>query len=131
PIIELGKNFGRGLLTVGSVSLILFATLYPMEPPVEPQPLCLLCGRILPLDVFLNITLFFPLGLALASIGQPLSRGLIYAFLLSATVESLQVSVTPGRDPNLVDVVSNTLGALLGGRILTLLRGGAQRRRAR
>ncbi|MCH7869659.1 MAG: VanZ family protein [Myxococcales bacterium] len=66
-------------------------------------------------DIASNILLFMPLGFILAWKKQTRSIGIALAigFGLSLSVESLQ-SLIPGRDSSLIDVASNSLGALAG-----------------
>ena len=76
--------------------------------------LCLPCGADGVADLLLNLVLFVPLGLALASAGLDLRRSLVSAFLVTMTVEVLQATVIIGRDASFADIASNTLGGGLG-----------------
>jgi hypothetical protein len=65
-------------------------------------------------DVAQNILLFAPLGIILAQMRRvSLLHAVIVGFLLSASVEFAQLSIT-GRTSNYVDVMTNTTGALAG-----------------
>lgn len=68
------------------------------------------------LDVVLNVLLYVPLGAAVwrASSGKPLRNVLVLALLLTTTTEWSQL-YSHSRIPSLTDVVSNALGAWLGG----------------
>ena len=94
---------------------IAVATLRPVSVPYPPTPWsCIVCGSLGGVDVTLNVLLFVPLGAALALAGAGRARAVIMGLLVTLTVETLQVTVIPGRDPALGDVVMNTLGTLLG-----------------
>lgn len=79
------------------------------------------------LDFPENIVLFMPLGLGLAlamgegfgSVRRRLGLIAVIGFLLSLSVESLQIFI-PKRIPNVSDIVSNSLGALAGAGLLQL-----------
>jgi glycopeptide antibiotics resistance protein len=63
-----------------------------------------------------NVLLFVPLTMLGATL-LPRWRWwhwLLAGFWLTIAVESWQLAFLPGRSPQLVDVVANTLGALLG-----------------
>ena len=70
-------------------------------------------------DAILNVILFAPLGLALGATRAESHRLILGAALFSAAIEAAQGPI-PGRDPSVVDVVTNTIGAALG---LALWRG--------
>jgi len=73
------------------------------------------------LDIVLNTLLFVPLGVLLAQRPRPRASELWLtrlavgagAFAFSFTMEYLQ-QLLPSRDPSLVDVLTNTAGAVLG-----------------
>ncbi len=64
-----------------------------------------------PTDVVNNILLYLPLGIALG--GSSLLRAFVYGFSLSTLAELLQIGYVD-RIPSPYDIVSNTLGAVLG-----------------
>jgi len=64
-------------------------------------------------ELIQNILLFIPLGLSLTLAGVRPWRGVTIGALLSFTVEFLQQWI-PGRDPNIGDIVTNTIGTALG-----------------
>ena len=101
-------------LLIASVAAILAATLYPIAgAESESFVACIVCGERGIADVLVNIILFLPFGAALAAGGVAVRRCGLAAALLSASVEFAQLWI-PGRDPSLGDVVSNTVGAVLG-----------------
>jgi type IV secretory pathway VirB2 component (pilin) len=106
--------FGRAV-TIVSVAAILFATLSP-EPGQQPldSPLCLVCGVRGGVDAILNVLLFVPLGVGLALSGFRWNRTLMIGCGLSIIVETAQYFFVPGRDASLGDVLTNTLGGLVG-----------------
>src|SRR5437868_5297833 len=64
-------------------------------------------------DFLRNVLLFVPLGMALRR-RRGLLRTVVLACLVSGTVELLQFALVRGRDASVLDVLSNTVGALLG-----------------
>jgi hypothetical protein len=78
-----------------------------------------------------NVTLFVPLGAALAAFWY--RRGplvpLAVAIAVSVTVETFQWAVPSGRIANSADVLANTVGALIG--VLLAVLAGVSGRRAR
>ncbi|HSJ76822.1 MAG TPA: VanZ family protein [Gemmatimonadales bacterium] len=75
---------------------------------------CLICGDHGGQDVINNVLLFIPFALGLRLAGLPLRAVVVTGGLVSLSVELLQWSVVPGRDASLSDVVTNTLGSLVG-----------------
>ncbi len=125
-------NLGGGVASLAvrwGVFLILVATLFPYQFMLSEGISRL--GRGFPLshfgvgwglrDAFANLLLFLPLGFGLA--GRAAMRNirwqvaipsiLAVSSALSLAIELLQVFL-PLRDPALIDVVINTLGAFLG-----------------
>ncbi len=103
---------GLGALAVAALTL----TPAPDETAkAAATPLyCLVCGDRGGVDVFLNLLLFMPLGAGLRLARRSWREVLAVSALLSLSVELLQLSVLPGRDPSLSDLVSNTAGGGLG-----------------
>jgi VanZ like family len=125
PVGErVGKSpelLGRCLL-VGSVVLVLVATLWPAEsesPATWEQVFCPFCGRAALADALANVVLFLPVGVALALTGWARRGALLFAGGLSLVVELAQFQI-PGRDPGLGDVLTNIVGAGLGGALVRL-----------
>jgi VanZ family protein len=105
---------------------IVYASLEPFSPwmlppadapfwPFAPWPL-----RFARSDVFINVLAYVPFGVFIALLPRratPRARAaLAFAagLTLAFAVETLQMFVPP-RDASLVDLASNTLGAILGG----------------
>ena len=101
-----------GLLFIGGVTLI---PIPRQSAAAATTPLwCLVCGEYGGVDVLNNVLLFLPLGLGLSLTGWRPSRVVMLGSLLSLAVELLQLTVIPGRDASLSDVLTNTLGTWLG-----------------
>jgi VanZ like family len=116
-------------LLISALAGILFLTLYPFEFVAHAKGLGhaspLLLGSGLkyagPWDVFLNILLFVPFGFALASklrnrrksSGVALLYTCLAGTLLSYSIEFVQI-YTPARDSGWEDVVTNSIGTLVG-----------------
>lgn len=71
-------------------------------------------------DILINITGLVPFGFLLASywssvrpIRRPLLTTVIVGFLLSVAIECTQ-SLLPTRDSDMIDIITNTLGTLIG-----------------
>jgi hypothetical protein len=99
------------------MAAIALATLTPRPDQAADAaltpPWCLVCGDLGLVDVLLNVALFTPFGAALAWSGRSFRRVAALALALSFAVELLQI-VLPGRDPSASDLLTNTLGGLLG-----------------
>lgn len=106
------------LLLVASVVLIVTVTTMPWSgfmghshwARVEWVPFS---QRVRPLDFLLNILLFVPFGVSATNAGHRVLRVVLAAMFLSIGVEVFQV-YTHGRLPATIDVLGNTVGALLG-----------------
>jgi hypothetical protein len=113
---------------------ILFLTLYPFafvsHPKLPPNMSPFLLGNAGksggPQDVVLNILLFIPFGFALGAklkrrkrAWQALAFSWLVGALVSYTIEFLQLYI-PLRDSGWEDVVTNSIGSLVGG-VLALL----------
>ena len=128
----MGSAFGfrvsgpfRGALLVGSVAIIIIATLLPfggMPPERIPPSWCLRCGTLWLTDAIANIALFVPLGFALAMRRHRVCRVAVVSLCFSLLIELLQsVGLPPGRSPALADLVTNTLGGALGAALFLVL----------
>jgi VanZ like family len=82
--------------------------------PADHFELCITCGTYWASDFGLNVLLFIPLGFGLRLSGM--RRATAWGIALAATcgIEALQYHVIPGRESDLSDIVSNSLGAALG-----------------
>ena len=74
---------------------------------------CLLCGDTGLSDFIANVILFVPVAVALCFWGASGRRIIGGLFLLSLAIELAQLRI-PGRESTLSDVISNTLGAVVG-----------------
>lgn len=108
----------RGAALVGSVALIIAATLLPfggMAAEQIPPAWCVRCGSLWLTDVISNVAMFVPFGVALGLRRWTLWRVVVASLLFTVGVEALQsVGLPPGRSPALADVMSNTVGGVLG-----------------
>lgn len=119
------------LRCLGPVVLILFATTWPLSrfqdhahwSQVEWVPFS---HYRRPFDVFANIALFVPFGVAFAWRGEAAraGRAAAMAFLISLAVETGQV-FTHNRAAAVIDLMTNTAGAWLGARLTARTRSGA------
>ena len=102
-------------IIVGTVVLaILAATLVPAGTGLlRPFSFCLTCDFRWLADAVLNVGLFLPFGTAAAWHAKSFWKVAVAGALLSTAIELLQL-VVPGRDPELRDILSNTMGAVLG-----------------
>ncbi|HEX5575100.1 MAG TPA: VanZ family protein [Gemmatimonadales bacterium] len=111
------RRWGQLLACAGLV-VILTATLVPLPSQikaVETTKLwCLVCGEYGGVDVVNNILLFIPLALGLRLVGFPARTVVIVGAALSLGIELLQLTVIPGRDASLSDLLTNTLGSWVG-----------------
>jgi VanZ family protein len=102
-------------LTLVAIIAIGAATLTPQPPPEFPfEHLCLVCGDLGGVDSVLNVLLFIPLGVGLALAGVRPWRAMLAGAALSIAIELSQLTIVPGRDAAVGDVMTNTLGTLLG-----------------
>ena len=100
------------LATFGIAALTLTTGRSTGTPRIDPW--CLACGDAGVTNLLLNIVLFLPLGLGLALGGWPRWGAVLFGFGLSLLVETLQLTILPGRFATLADLLSNTAGAWLG-----------------
>lgn len=104
--------------------VIITATLLPFNPIVSsqiPPQWCLKCGGLWLTDAVSNVLLFVPFGLAaawvLSRVRGGLRVGLVLGlgFVFSLGIEWLQsIGVPASRSAALADVLTNSLGSLLG-----------------
>ena len=108
------KHFAFGALSVLAVLAVLVATLRPQSGDLpHGWSLSLLPGDKGPAGVLQNISLFVPLGIALALGPWRVLHCMAAGALLSLTVEVAQQWL-PGRNPSVSDLVFNTLGTGFG-----------------
>ena len=101
-------------LIVLGAAIIAVATLTPSGDDQIPAQFCLVCGELGGVDVVLNILLYLPLGFGLGLWGARRWAAAIGMCAASIVIELLQLSVIPGRDGSIGDVVTNALGGLIG-----------------
>lgn len=98
-----------------SLAAIAFLTLLPATSGGvhESRKLCSFPGDSAAEDALLNILLFAPLGWSLQRAGVRRGKIVLAGFLISATIELLQLGI-PGRETCLADAIANTVGTALG-----------------
>jgi hypothetical protein len=115
---------GRGLALAG-LALVAVATLTPASDPRHLElstPLwCLVCGDEGGADVAANLLLFLPLAIGLRLSGWSWRRTVATAAAISFTVELLQLTIIPGRDASLSDVLTNTTSGAIGATLAPFL----------
>ena len=90
-------------------------TLTPQAgPPAFAPSFCILCGEMAVQDIILNVILFVPFGAGMRLAGVRRARVIAIAFCLTVAIELLQMHIIPGRDSSLGDVITNTLGGVIG-----------------
>lgn len=106
------------MLILLSIAAIAAATLVPSpeqaQTAADTNIWCLLCGDLGVVDVALNVLLFIPLGIGLSLVTGCWPRALVIVGLTTLTVEVLQLSIISGRDASLSDLLTNTIGGMLG-----------------
>jgi VanZ family protein len=120
-----GRIAGSGIALVAicsSLAAIFAVTLVPHPGPNQLQllPLAHTIRGLVPrvksstvINVVGNVALFLPLGATLCLLGLRRREAVRAGFVLSAMIEITQLFI-PGRTTAVDDVLSNTLGALLG-----------------
>src|SRR5215216_2034899 len=113
----MSRPIGRFLACAGLL-LIAVTTLVPipqqeMASHVTPG-WCIVCGEHGGQDVVNNVLLFVPFALGLCLAGLPSRAVIATGGLVSLGIELLQWNVVPGRDASLSDVLTNTIGSLVG-----------------
>lgn len=109
----------RVVLLAAALLFIAVATLTPgaseYTSALRPDFWCLACGASGGADVVVNVVLFIPFGIALALNGHSAFRVLLLGALLSGAIELAQrVGYPPSRVANATDLLTNSLGALIG-----------------
>ena len=105
-----------GVIALAAVALIGAATLTGSNDGAT-APWCVPCALRNPglgADLVVNFLLFVPLGVGLRLAGFRVATAIFAALATSLTVELLQASVIPGRAASVLDVATNTMGAVLG-----------------
>jgi hypothetical protein len=102
------------VITIASIAAIGFATLLPDSDRAFTSHLCLICGSRGGVDAVLNVLLFVPLGFGLALAGARAVPALPAICVASVVIESAQLFFISGRYASIGDVLTNTLGGVLG-----------------
>lgn len=101
-----------GAILIGSMTLVPHPELI-REAATNPIT-CLVCGEFGVVDVFLNVLLFIPLAIGLRLMGWPQLRAQVVLSTTSLIIELLQLKIIAGRDASLSDLITNSLGGLIG-----------------
>ena len=102
------------LVVATSLTVIAVLTLTPAPDTDTASWLtCIFCGERATADAVRNILLFAPLGVGLRLMHLSERKAIAFAMLLSGSVELLQL-VIPGRDASVGDLLSNSVGCMLG-----------------
>jgi hypothetical protein len=108
-------------------AVILAVTLQPVPSQAgHVWLLCVFCGERATADVIANVVLFIPFGAALAWVA-PRSRGAWRLGLALSLAVELSQRFLAGRDASISDVITNTLGTLVGWALWRYATGGARR----
>lgn len=106
------------LLTVVGLLAIIATTMTPVSASgSDGPPWCMSCPIFTEragVDLILNVLLYVPMGAGLALLRRGPGHVALIAIAISGAIETLQVNVIPGRFASMADVITNTLGALLG-----------------
>lgn len=97
------------------------ATLLPENSVEVGSGFCLICGSRGLADAILNLSMFFPLGLFLRFAGLRTRLVVPACFTFSLSIELAQISLVAGRDATAGDIVTNTLGGLIGAMVASVL----------
>ena len=100
------------LAVVLAAAFIAYATLRPAGGAAGT--FCVRCGDSWLGDALLNVVLFVPLGLALRATGISTARTMLLSAASSVMIEVLQYTVVTGRFSSVLDVITNSLGGLVG-----------------
>src|ERR1700728_432499 len=108
------KTLGAAI-TVLAVLVIAGLTLMPgAGPPADHFDVCVTCGTHWASDFGLNVLLFVPFGFGLRLAGIRRRTVCLVVVASTVTIELLQYSVIAGRDSDLSDILSNSLGGGIG-----------------
>lgn len=102
------------LAAAGALAIVALTAVPSGGGAEQSSPWCVVCGPYGGVDFALNLVLYIPLGLGLGALRLRPRTAVAAVFLTSLVVEVLQVGVISGRDANLGDLVSNTIGGLIG-----------------
>ena len=122
--MESGRRARIGwFLTSAGFLVIAATTLVPIPRQAEASratPVwCLVCGDLGGVDVLNNLLLFIPFAIGLRLFGLRTPVVTMVGALVSLAIESLQLSIIPGRDASLSDLLTNSIGSWIGGTLVT------------
>ena len=75
---------------------------------------CLACSDLGGVDAMLNVLLFIPLGAAVAAATGRWGAALGVPIALSLAIEALQLTAITGRDASALDLLTNSIGGVIG-----------------
>ena len=107
------RRLGAALAILGAL-MIAALTLTPSGGGASPTSLCILCGDYGGADFLLNLAFFVPYGLGLGLRRTRVWLAAALVVLTTLSVELLQMTVVHGRDANLGDLLSNSIGGWIG-----------------
>ncbi|MES2523911.1 MAG: VanZ family protein [Gemmatimonadota bacterium] len=111
------------VLAIGSLLLILFATLTPRGATLvalQPSHFCLWCGPSRATDAIANVVLFVPLGASLVLLGMTVRTAVAVCATLAFGIELTQsMGVPTGRIASASDFLTNSAGAAAGALLAT------------
>jgi VanZ family protein len=114
--VTAGARGTRGFVSLAaSLLIILVVTITPRAEPTLPRFDWTLSSS--PREIvegLLNAVLFAPLGVSFRWLRLGVALAITIGFLVSLAVELLQRFAIHGREGELQDLISNTIGALLG-----------------
>ena len=103
-----------GCVATAAALAIGVATLVPVAGEPNAPAGCLICGSLGGVDAVLNIVLFVPLGIGLALAGLRARSAIAAMCAFTILIELLQATVIHGRYGSAADVITNSLGGMLG-----------------
>lgn len=114
--VALTQQKALGVATILLIAAIIAGlTLTPQPGPAADHfDTCITCTTHWASDFGLNVLLFIPLGFGLRLAGVRRRTAWMVVFASTITIEALQYSVITGRDSDLSDILSNTLGGTIG-----------------
>jgi VanZ family protein len=109
-------------IAAAAALFIAYETLLPSDDFVQNPRWCIVCGYFGGVSFILNVVLFVPFGFGLRLAGLRRNRTIAAGFLTSLAIELLQFRIIPGRESGISDLISNTLGAIIGAALAAVWR---------